>query len=171
MSEKPTPDNNEDCELQPQLETVEAEVLEPDERELVQRVEGNRKVQRFIQRKLFKGPMPPPEDLAHYDEIVPGSGERILVMAETEQKSRIEHNKREQDIKRDYLREEMKIKSRGQVFALAVTILFFILSLTLILKDQFGLGAVMMGVTLSAIVAIFITGRGHASAESEQDDE
>ena len=34
----------------------------------------------------FIGPLPPPEDFARYDAIVPGAADRILTMAEKQQK-------------------------------------------------------------------------------------
>ncbi len=37
---------------------------------------------------LTTGPIPPPEQLAAYDHIVPGVANRILSMTETEQKNR-----------------------------------------------------------------------------------
>lgn len=42
----------------------------------------------------FKGPMPCPEDLAKYNQIVPGAAERILKMAEDEMKNRHKNEKR-----------------------------------------------------------------------------
>ncbi len=36
----------------------------------------------------YQGPIPPPQMLARYEEIVPGAGERILAMAEKEQQNR-----------------------------------------------------------------------------------
>lgn len=34
------------------------------------------------------GPLPTPEDLARYDQLIPGAAERIIVMAENEQRHR-----------------------------------------------------------------------------------
>jgi uncharacterized membrane protein len=43
----------------------------------------------------FSGPLPRPEDLAKYNEIVPGAAERILSMAEKEMQHRQEIEKQE----------------------------------------------------------------------------
>lgn len=43
-----------------------------------------------IREVSFKGPLPPPGMLAHYEEVCKGSAERILSMAEIEQGHRIE---------------------------------------------------------------------------------
>ena len=36
------------------------------------------------EQHTFSGPLPPPEDLARYDQVVPGAAERIIKMAENE---------------------------------------------------------------------------------------
>lgn len=41
--------------------------------------------------ETYSGPLPPPEALARYDQIVPGAAERILCMAENEMKHRHEN--------------------------------------------------------------------------------
>jgi uncharacterized membrane protein len=46
----------------------------------------------------WSGPMPAPESLAKYEDIIPGSAERILVMAEKEQGHR--HDMEEKTSKR-----------------------------------------------------------------------
>ena len=43
-----------------------------------------------IQQQLYAGPLPQPEALAKYDQIVPGAAERIIKMAEKEMEQR--HN-------------------------------------------------------------------------------
>lgn len=43
----------------------------------------------------YSGPLPRPEDLAKYNEIVPGAAERILSMAEKEMRHRQEIEQRE----------------------------------------------------------------------------
>jgi uncharacterized membrane protein len=47
-------------------------------------------IRKEVRRELrfFSGPLPPPEVLREYNEIVPGSAERILQMAEREQSHR-----------------------------------------------------------------------------------
>ena len=42
----------------------------------------------YIQAASFRGPLPPPALFSHYDKTLPGSADRILKMAETEQSHR-----------------------------------------------------------------------------------
>ena len=44
--------------------------------------------------RYHEGPLPPAEEFARYNEIVPGAGDRILGMAEKEQKIRAEAQKK-----------------------------------------------------------------------------
>lgn len=41
-------------------------------------------------REIFHGPLPPPDSLKQYEQILPGIAERIVAMAEQEQKTRLE---------------------------------------------------------------------------------
>lgn len=52
-------------------------------------------------RTQWSGPIPAPESLAKYEQIVAGSAERILVMAEEEQKHR--HRLEDKEGKRRYV--------------------------------------------------------------------
>jgi uncharacterized membrane protein len=44
--------------------------------------------------QAFSGPLPPPSVLKGYEEVVRGSAERILVMAEKQQDHRTEQNRK-----------------------------------------------------------------------------
>ena len=58
--------------------------------------------------KYHEGPLPPSEDFARYNEIVPGGGDRILSMAEKEQQMRA-------DAQEGILSNE-RIKIKGAIF-------------------------------------------------------
>ena len=55
----------------------------------------------ITQVQQWSGPLPAPESLAKYDNIIPGSAERILVMAEKEQNHR--HQTENKTAKRQYV--------------------------------------------------------------------
>ena len=63
--------------------------------ELVRDLPDEERVQVFDQlistiqiSKTFTGPLPPPEDFEKYNQILPGAADRILAMAENEQRIR-----------------------------------------------------------------------------------
>lgn len=45
----------------------------------------------------FSGPIPPPEVMERYEHIAPGAADRILTMAEIEQRHRHAYEEKEQD--------------------------------------------------------------------------
>lgn len=46
------------------------------------------------EQRHYSGPLPMPEDLAKYDQVVPGAAERIIQMAEKEMQHRHENDNR-----------------------------------------------------------------------------
>jgi len=48
--------------------------------------------QQTIEQKIHHGPIPAPEDLAKYNQIIPSAAERILTMAESE----VEHRQKQE---------------------------------------------------------------------------
>jgi uncharacterized membrane protein len=50
-------------------------------------------IQEIIQAGMFAGPLPPPSMLREYEDILPGTADRIMGMAENEQKIRSRDNK------------------------------------------------------------------------------
>lgn len=71
----------------------------------------------FAVSHQFSGPLPPPDDLAKYDQIVPGAAERILQMAEKEQANR--HSKDDKKLDRD-----IRIMMRGQWMGFFLALFF-----------------------------------------------
>ncbi|MFZ1318475.1 MAG: DUF2335 domain-containing protein [Candidatus Nitrotoga sp.] len=85
-------------------------------------------------QKLHQGPLPTPEDLKHYDDLLPGAAERIFRMAEIEQQHRHEQESKaisSELTTRDLLQATEKTRiegiirsdKRGQYLGAAVSIL------------------------------------------------
>jgi uncharacterized membrane protein len=102
-----------------------------------------------VMQKLHVGPLPPPEDLAHYDAVCPGAAERIISMAEGNQSHR-------QQMERDHLRLEYNLQSRGQWLAISALI-----SMLLLVGFTFYIGqpiaaSVLGAGTIVAVVGMFL---------------
>ena len=56
-------------------------------------------------RASFSGPLPPPELLKQYDEVVPGAADRIISMAEAEQAHEADMGRRGYRLLHDVLKQ------------------------------------------------------------------
>ena len=93
----------------------------------------------IVQHQQWSGPLPAPEALAQYNNIVPDAAERILRMAEKEQEHR-------------HKAEDKKDKSRNKI-AMTSTILAFICVLVLIGLVVFAISEKENGTALAAIIS------------------
>lgn len=82
----------------------------------------------FIQKSVFKGPLPPPEVLRQYDDVQPGLVDQIVKMAVDEQSHR--HNMERMIVESEtsvnsgqleVIRASIKLKSRLQIFGFFTT--------------------------------------------------
>ena len=149
----------------PQPKIVEGEVLDSEGEELLQRLEEHPQVMHIIQRRTHQGPLPTPDDLAQYNQIIPNGAERIMAMAEKEQNHRISMNNKEHELNTVIVQETSKHKKIGQACAMATVIVFSLLALYLFTVGQFFYGTVMTGLDLVAIVCVFVTGKVIESKE------
>lgn len=115
-----------------------------------------------IQRtELYAGPLPPPDTLAKFEQILPGAADRILKQAEAQTQHRIEIEKKviDSDIRKSFL---------GLIFG-------FIIGLGGIgggiYLATFGFdvfGPLLSGGSLISLVAIFIYGTRSRKQEREK---
>ena len=121
----------------------------------------------------FKGPLPHPEILRSYNEIVPGSAQSIIDSFVTEGDYRRKQGTRRMLMCEDWAREDIGLQKRGQVFGfiLAFTGIaggLAVMAFSARLGAEIG-GAVVSGASLAAIVVAFLRrGRmNQAGNESE----
>jgi len=96
------------------------------------------------QSLMYIGPLPPPKDFNDYEKTLPGTANRILVIAEQEAEHR---RKNEEKI--------IKYTGRGQVFAFILAIISLGLIFFSILKGE-PLGTIVPAIiALSSLIAVF----------------
>jgi len=100
----------------------------------------------------YQGPLPPAAELGRYNEVVPGSASRIIEWAEDERRHRHRIEARESR------REAFRVYA-GMVFGFLVTLLGLGGAIYLSLLGQAEVAKVLGGLTLAAIVAVFVTGK------------
>ena len=122
-------------------------------------------------QKTYSGPYPEPEQLAKYEQIQPGFAERLIVMAEIEQKERHDLQAKIYSINERMFNEEIKLQKRGQNYALVSIIL-----ITIRCCYGFFLGhasesmKIAIGVILG-VVGLFVTGKWFRSSQSKSQEE
>ena len=109
-----------------------------------------------VTTQQFSGPVPHPEILQGYNQVLPGAAERILTMAELDQKHQIELESSAQRL----AAKEIK---RGQIFALLVSISAFITSIASLILGFEKAAMVIGGTTVVGLVTVFVTSRSSKS--------
>lgn len=100
----------------------------------------------------FSGPLPPPDALAAYEKIMPGSAERIFVMAEKEQEHRI-------SLENYAVKEQLQQSHHGQNYALIISLAAFLVSAFLAYTGHEVTASIIAGIDLIGLTAAFITGK------------
>ncbi|SRR6266513_1631336 len=131
------------------------------ERKAVQALERTQQRQQQIQIAgiTMSGPLPPPQQLAGYDAIVPGAAERILQMAERQATHR-------QGLERTALDGALRRSSTGMRTATGLAAGFLVVSAALIASGHDAAGAALGTVDFVGMVTAFIYGT--ASGRSER---
>lgn len=100
-------------------------------------------------RKFYSGPIPDPLTLQQYEQVLPGSADRILTMAEKEQSTRHENNSK--------LIKEITLNSRyGIIISGIISVLCIIGGTICALADKAMFGLFLTVGGISTIVATFL---------------
>jgi len=96
----------------------------------------------------YSAPLPPPAMLADYDKAVPNGAERIMKMAEEQQRTRISNETLQ-------LKEGVAIEKRGQVFAFSICIFALSVSAILAFTGHEVTASIIGGIDLVALAFVF----------------
>lgn len=113
------------------------------------------------QQSSFSGPIPPPQFLEKYNEIVPGAAEIIIKMA----KNQAEHR---QTLEKSVINSDIKNSKLGLVFGFIIGMTGIIAGVIIIAIGQIIAGSVISGVTLASLVGTFVYGSQGRRKEREE---
>lgn len=116
------------------------------------------------------GPLPHPDFLRKYEELIPNGAERIMTMAELEQTHRHTREAREQTLIETAEMHDFTITKRGQSFGLGICVVVVLAAGVFALIGQPGLAALLMGLDLVALAAVFVAGRYLPIRSTSTDD-
>lgn len=120
--------------------------------------------------KQYSGPVPSPEILAKFEEIVPGAAAKLVQLALTEAEHRHNIEKKQLDANIEFTREYFKDTKRGMAIALITTTLVLaIIVLALFLKQSIVAG-IMGGSTIVALATVFVVGRRDSIVPTKEKD-
>lgn len=111
--------------------------------------------------QAFSGPLPHPDILKKFDEVVPGAAERIIKMAEGqfEHRTALERKVIESDIERS---------KRGQVLGFLIAIVGLVASALIAIFGNAIAGGIIGVGTLASLVGVFMYGAKTRSEEREE---
>ena len=110
--------------------------------------------------QMFMGPLPPPESLRHYNDILPGAAERILTMAEQQAAHR-------QTLEAMAVRTEARNSTLGVVFALLIGLGSMAVAGYAISQGKEISGTILGGTGLASLVGTFIYGTSQRRKERQ----
>ncbi|GGB37994.1 hypothetical protein GCM10011505_19410 [Tistrella bauzanensis] len=106
------------------------------------------------QHVAISGPLPPPDILAQYEDIVPGAAARIVSWAEKEQAHR-------HAIDSDGLRADIIYARAGLYGGIALSVFFVIAALFAADAGHTTLATILAGATIASVIPAVVHGRAH----------
>lgn len=110
-----------------------------------------------VKAEAFSGPLPSPQVLKGYAEMVPDAPERILRMAETSLAHDMEMDKKNCSLSQCGMDYGYKTARRGQIFALIMGLLLVISGVVLTVLGFEKIGLTIFSTTLVGTVGLFLT--------------
>ncbi|MCD4830777.1 MAG: DUF2335 domain-containing protein [Anaerohalosphaeraceae bacterium] len=104
-----------------------------------------------IVEQHFSGPLPPPQVLSQYDEIIPNGAERIMVMAEKQGEHR-------RTLEKTALDTDSRNSLLGVIFAFVIGIVTVVTGAIVIIKGHSWPGTLLGSAGLIGLVSVFIYG-------------
>jgi uncharacterized membrane protein len=136
------------------------ESAQPEEAELTELIEGiisEEKDPKIIAQRLsveassYRGPLPPPGDLAEYEKTLPGAADRIFKMAEHQAEHR-------QGLEKSVVDAGNARAGRGLTLGFTISLVVLGLGGVFVLTGHDWAGVSLMGTTLVSLAAVFVIG-------------
>lgn len=108
----------------------------------------------------FSGPLPPPQLLGQYNDVIPNGAERLMKMAEVQQNHR-------QELEKAVINGNVKAESRGQWMGLVVSVAVIGAGTYLAAIGRQITGGILVGVDVVALASVFVFGKHKQQKELE----
>jgi len=118
-------------------------------------------ISQMFAASVWQGPLPSPESLARFNQVVPGAAERMIRMAEKQQDHRMA-------LETKVSTEQISQSARGQYFALLISLAILVVGTFAIYSGYPGSGATIVTSTIIGMAYVFITGKRHEQSSRNQ---
>ena len=167
MGEQPAKNPMPDCEVNPKhAEPEEARKLEEVIEPVINSTDlsAQQKAQQIVQimkvtQESFSGPLPHPEILKGYQQLIPDAPERILRMAEKEQSHRQSAENEMLAQNRRNIEGSISANRRSQILAACAIFALLIAGVFLTRAGYATVGGIIFSTTIIGMASIFITGK------------
>lgn len=106
----------------------------------------------ILMARSYRGPLPPPEMLAKYNEALPNGAERVIAMAEKQSSHRME-------LEKNTITEELRQSRRGQAFGFILGLIGLFIAGILAYWGHDWFAGVLGTTTIIGLVSIFVIGK------------
>ncbi|MFZ0864447.1 MAG: DUF2335 domain-containing protein [Candidatus Sulfotelmatobacter sp.] len=113
---------------------------------------NQQKITRQVQSFSFSGPLPPPQLLSQYNEVVPYGAERLMKMAEAQQTHR-------QELEKTVIHGNVGSEKRGQWMGLFISMVVILAGTYLAGTGKQITGGILVGVDVVALAGVFVYGK------------
>lgn len=119
--------------------------------------------------KMHSGPLPDPDTLIQYNKAHSDAADRIITMAENEQKNRHVRELKQQDLRELIVREGGSLKRRGQFFGFsAVLVVVLLAGFSLYCGHPTAAASIATGVIVS-LAAVFVSDRKYKNKQNKEE--
>lgn len=134
--------------------------------------EGNAVVEGSVEvAASYSGPLPPPEWLRQYEEVLPGIADRMMNLVESEVSNQHSASAHRRKMEEQAVTGGITMAKRGQVGAWVLGLLFLVASVVLILSGHSVLGGVIGITDLVGIVVSFTVGLRRRDTEASHPED
>ena len=123
----------------------------------------------LLHQEFHAGPLPSPNILKKYNDILPDAAERIFKMAEKSQVHRENIDHQQIEIVKKRIESEIKKVNKGQNYALVIALTGIAGAITCAVLDQVTIGSFLGGSTVITLVALFLSEKWRK--KKEENDE
>lgn len=113
----------------------------------------------MMQQQAVSGPLPPPQLVAGYNDVIENGAERIMVMAEKEQDGRLEDNKSNRDFNLRAIKGHNFRGAFGQIAASVLVLIMLGLGYLFAMAGKEGLASTLFKFTIGSVVTVFVAGQ------------